>query len=320
MIVGDALSSAEIVLNGVPQGSCLGPVLFCLFINDLPLVVHHSTIKMFADDVKLYCSLTNSDEASLLQKDLDAVHNWCNANSMFVNENKCRVVHYFGKVEQSYQYHLAGHSILPVENFRDLGVHFDSSLRFDKHVSEVTRKANYQLLCLRRNFRKFNLHSFIAIYKSTVRPILEYNSSVWYPLNKNDRARVEKIQQRATKLVPYLKHLPYENRLHRLGLSSLQFRRDRADIINTFRIIKGIDNINTSQFFTFNDTNRTRYHPHKLYPSLSKRKIGQHSFYSRVWKPWNDIPPKTFLTDDINKFKTRLAETNFQSKSFLNNL
>ena len=107
MIVGDALSSAEIVLSGVPQGSCLGPVLFCLFINDLPLVVHHSTVKMFADDVKLYRSLTNSDEASLLQKDLDAVHNWCNANSMFVNKNKCRVVHYFGKVE---------HSILPVEN------------------------------------------------------------------------------------------------------------------------------------------------------------------------------------------------------------
>ena len=73
VIVGDALSSAEIVLSGVPQGSCLGPVLFCLFINDLPLVVHHSTIKMFADDVKLYCSLTNSDGASLLQKDLDAV-------------------------------------------------------------------------------------------------------------------------------------------------------------------------------------------------------------------------------------------------------
>ena len=76
VIVGDALSSAEMVLSGVPQGSCLGPVLFCLFINDLPLVVHHSTVKMFADDVKLYCSLTNSDEALLLQKDLDAVHNW----------------------------------------------------------------------------------------------------------------------------------------------------------------------------------------------------------------------------------------------------
>ena len=71
-IVGDALSSAEMVLSDAPQGSCLGLVLFCLFINDLPLVVHHSTVKMFTDDLKLYCSLTNSDEASLLQKDLDS--------------------------------------------------------------------------------------------------------------------------------------------------------------------------------------------------------------------------------------------------------
>ena len=80
----------------------------------------------------------------------------------------------------------------------------------------------------------------------------------------------KKIQQRATKLVPYLKHLLHENRLHRLGLPSLQFQRDRADIINTFRISKGIDNISTSQFFTFNDTNRTHYHPHKLYLTFKK--------------------------------------------------
>ena len=165
VIVGDTLSSADMVLSGIPQGSCLGPVLFCLFIKDLPLVVHHSTVKMFTDDVKLYCSLTNSDEASLLQKDLDALHNWCNVTSMFVNENKCKVIHYFHKVEQSYHYHL-GHSILPVENVHDLGDHFDSSLRFDRHVSEVTHKANYQRLCLRCNFLKFNLCSFIAIYKS----------------------------------------------------------------------------------------------------------------------------------------------------------
>ena len=50
------------------------------------------------------------------------------------------------------------------------------------------------------------------------------------------------------------------------------------------------------------------------------KKRGQHSFYSRVGKPLNDLPPKTFLTDDINRFKTKLAETSFQSKLFLNNL
>ena len=94
-------------------------------------------------------------------------------STLFANKNKHRVIHYFHKLAQSYHYHLAGHSILPVENVHDLGVHFDSSLRFERHVSEVTRKANYQLLCLKRNLRKFNLCSFIAVYKSIVQPLLD---------------------------------------------------------------------------------------------------------------------------------------------------
>ena len=114
MVVGDALYSAEMVLSDIPQGSCLSLVLFCLFINDLPLVVHHSTVKMIADHVKLDFSPTNSDEAPLLLKDLDAMHNWCTVNSNLSTKINV-VIHYFHEVEQSYHYHLIGHSILPMK-------------------------------------------------------------------------------------------------------------------------------------------------------------------------------------------------------------
>jgi hypothetical protein len=137
-------------------------------------------------------------------------------------------------------------SLLMVNQFQVLcsrpWVCFNWSLKFDKHVSDITHKANYQLLCLKHTFSKFNLCSLISLHVSTVCPILEYCSSVCNPLNKRNRERVEKVQCRATKLVPYLRHLPDQQRRRRLQLPSLQFWRDRDDLINTIRVVRNIDN------------------------------------------------------------------------------
>ena len=108
--VGEALSEGCGVLSGVPQGSCLGPVLFCLFINDLPQVIRHSTIKMFADDVKLYRGVTSPVDVTLLQGDLEVLFEWCNLNSMFVNQKKCHVMHYFMK-DVAYRYFIGDVSV-----------------------------------------------------------------------------------------------------------------------------------------------------------------------------------------------------------------
>ena len=316
--VGDALSSPMSVISGVPQGSCLGPVLFCLFINDLPGVVRNSTIKMFADDVKIYRPVMSEHEISLLQEDLVALGQWCTANSMFINETKCNAVHYLRRLPQHYHYFVVGKLISSVEYVCDLGICFDSSLKFNKHVSDITHKANYQLLRLRRTFSKFNLHSLISLYVSTVRPVLEYCSSVWYPLNKRDRERVERVQCRATKLIPYLSHLPYHQRMQRLQLPSLQFRRDRAVVINTFRIVRNIDNITPTHFFTFTEYSSTRQHQHKIYPPCSQKRLGQNSLSSRVWKTWNSLPSEIVASTTVQSFKSSLASTDFYTRSYHN--
>ena len=271
---------------------------------------------MFADDVKLYRSVLNEQEISLLQSDLDALRQWCIANCMFINETKCSTVHYLRRPSQHYPYLLDGKRIPSVEYIRDLGVCFDSCLKFDKHVSEITHRANYQLLRLKCTFSRFNLCSLISLYVSTVCPIHEYCSSVWFPLNKRERARIEKVQRRATKLVPYLRHLPYQQRMQRLQLPSLQFRRDRGDLINTFRIVKNIDNITPSHFFAFSRYNTTRQHQHKIHPPRPRTRLGQNSLSSRVCKPWNALPSETVDTLTIHTFKTKLASTNFHSRSF----
>lgn len=316
VVVGEAASQSIDVLSGVPQGSCLGPILFCIFINDLPSCVRHSSVKLFADDAKIYRPILTTDDEPMLQEDLDSITRWCESNSMFVNASKCAVLHYGNKNQPSRAYSLSGSQIPSEEFVRDLGVHFDTHLKFDRHVSTVVRNANYQLLTLKRNFRKFNLKNFMLLYKSFVRPVVEYNTSVWFPLNVTDEHRVEKIQRRATKMIPYLKHLPYAQRLTRLQLPSLHFRRRRTDLINTFKIIKGVDDIEVGKFFEFSHYHLTRQHPYKIYPPRTHRKIGHNSFVNRVTDSWNNLPPEVVEAGSVESFKNMLVDSQFYTSAF----
>ena len=204
---------------------------------------------MFADDVKLYLPVRDQNDVQLLQEDLDSLTYWCESNSIFINPSKCVVLHYARKLPPVHTYQLSGIRIPSNEIVRDLGVYFDTQLNFDKVVSEIVKNANYRLSSIRRSFSRFNLRNFLLLYKSMVRPLLEYNTSVWFPLSLTGEHRIEKVQRRATRLVPYLQCLSYPQRLSRLQLPSLKFRRRRNDLVNVFRIIKGMDDVDPNLFF-----------------------------------------------------------------------
>ena len=128
--------------------SCLDPILFCLFINDLPSSVQHFTVKMFADGVKLYLPVQDQNEVQLLQKDLDSLTYWCESNSMFINLSKCVVLHYARKLPPVHTYQLSGIRISCKELVSDHGLFFDTQLKFDRYVSEIVKNANYLLLVI----------------------------------------------------------------------------------------------------------------------------------------------------------------------------
>ena len=90
---------------------------------------------------------------------------------------------------------------------------------------------------------------FLALFKAIVRPHLEYASVVWSPLYKKDRIQIENVQRRATRIVPSLKGLNYSERLKRLGLPTLEYRRDRADMVEVYKILNKIDLANKDKLF-----------------------------------------------------------------------
>ena len=89
----------------------------------------------------------------------------------------------------------------------NLNIHFSTQQKFDKQVSAIVRNANYRLSSSKRSFGKFNLRNFLLFYKSLVLPLLEYNTSIWLPLNVMDEFHIEKIQRRMSRMIPYLQHL-----------------------------------------------------------------------------------------------------------------
>ena len=143
------LSLTEHVLSGVPQGSCLGPLLFLVYINDLPCCISHSTVNMFADDTALYYSSNNADEIlRRLNDDPENISKWIKLNGLALNPKKCEFM-VVGSLQRLRHFMLAstlminGIPIKRVEAFKYLGI-----------PALVCGKLNWSTLQQRRNYDK----------------------------------------------------------------------------------------------------------------------------------------------------------------------
>ncbi|KAK3863429.1 hypothetical protein Pcinc_030800 [Petrolisthes cinctipes] len=198
---------------------------------------------MFADDTKYYQILEDQDIG--LQEDIETNQSWANKMQMIFHPEKCKAVHLGSKnPHRSYMMASANHGQhqLAVEDMeKDLGITIDNKLQFSQHIQAQVNKANKILGAINKTLNKT---SFLHLYKSLIRPHLEYASVIWSPNLKRDKDDWEQIQLRATGLVEGISHLSYSERLVNLGLPTLQFRRKRADVVQTFMLLRGLDKVN----------------------------------------------------------------------------
>ena len=141
----------------------------------------------------------------------------------------------------------------------------DSKLNFHKHCASLVSKTNQHLSIIKRSFSSLEACTLLQLHKSLIRPILEYGNVVWGPRYKLDQLALEKVQWRATKLVPALYNHSYNERLHMLSLPSLYYRHRRGIMITTYNILTNKVNIDQSQFFQKRTSFTTRGHNFKLF-------------------------------------------------------
>jgi len=302
--VDNSLSSWRPVTSGIPQGSVLGPTLFLFFINDLPSVTQNE-VALFADDSKLYGTVAKVEDRESLQRDLHELGEWSAKWQLPFNEDKCSVIHY-GRHNAKHNYILNGKVIGKSDEEKDLGVLFDSSLDFERHITAATKKANSRLGIVRRGFRSLSEKPFSRLYKSLVRPLVEYANTVAHPTHKREADKLEGVQRRASKVPHTLKDLPYEERLKKLGIPTLEYRRKRADVLQTWRIVHQVDDLPEAEFFARAETNRTRGHSLKFQKKHSKTRIRKQAFSQRTVSSWNSLPESVVSAEKINTFKSRL--------------
>ena len=315
--VGESFSRETKVLSGIPQGSILGPILFTIFINDLPDEIECSC-KIFADDTKIY---NTTDNKNKLQRDLDKLIEWSDKWNLYFNASKCKVVHY-GNKNPNYSYDIKNKNdsvtLLTSDDEKDLGVTFDGELKFDKHIGNAIAKANRMIGIIKRSFTFRDKDTITRLYKTLVRPHLEYGNVIWHPLLKRQSISIEKVQRRATKLVKGIGHLSYEERLKQLQLPSLKFRRLRGDLIQTYKIFNKIDNIEKDHFFTLVNDKRTRNSFQKIFLKRVSCNVRKNSFSNRIAPSWNRLSQATKTAKNVNTFKDLLEkETKIMDKKFM---
>ena len=289
--------------SGIPQGSVLGPTLFAVFINDMPSYIS-SCCKMFADDAKIYRAVNCIEDARTLQMDVDNMVQWSKKWQLPFNVKKCTCIH-FGPANLKQVYTMGNHKLETVTEEKDHGVIIDDALKFHKQTAASIKKANNILGVMKRTFVELDLRTLPLIYKSMVRPHLEYGNVIWGPHYKGDQQGIEKVQRRATKLIPTIQHLPYNQRLRILNLPSLQYRRRRGDILQVFKIVTNKVNINMHDFFQFNKSH-TRGHQYKFLKLKSNKLVKDHCLSRRTFNDWNSLPLTIVQAETVNDFKNKL--------------
>jgi len=286
-----------------------------IFINDPEENIRSQVLK-FADDTKIFRRVGDSLDSDDMQQDLDTLVEWADRWQMEFNVGKCKVMH-VGKKNVKFPYHMRGNVLKEVELEKDLGVFISVDLKCSQQCVYACNKANKVMGMIRRTISYKEPRIMLGLFKTLVRPHIEYCSSAWNPFYKKDKELIEKVQHRFTKMILNMKGKSYEERITCLGLWTLEERRNRQDLIEVFKMFKGISRVSAQTLFTVDDNKKgTRGHHLKLIKARCTGEIARHFFSNRVVNRWNLLDQEAVDAPSINSFKAKLTKIRHNRMGF----
>ena len=165
---------------------------------------------------------------------------------------------------------------------KDIGVTFSADTKVSEQCGIAASKGNQIIGLIRRTITYKEKQLIVPLYKVIIRPHLEYCIHAWRPYRKKEIDKLEKIQRRATKMIPELRDLSYESRLLQCGFTTLETRILRGDQIEVFTIMNGYENVDRNMFVKLKEGSRTRGHKAALNKEQCRLDMRNYSFSQRV--------------------------------------
>ena len=241
-----------------------------------------------------------------MQDDLNRLTAWSDKWQLAFNVGKCKSLH-IGSRNTHHKYEMNGRKLDHIEEEKDLGVLIDERLDFHRQTAAAVKKANQVLGLVKRTFSVLDKITLPLLFTSLVRTHLEYGNVIWGPFYKMDIKAVERIQRKATKMVPEISHLSYEERLRQLKLPSLLHRRRRGDMIQMHNIVKDDVRVEKKLFANFQESS-TRGHNYKLHKSKASVHSRFNVFSNRAIDEWNSLPSRVVNADTKDSYKKEIDE------------
>jgi hypothetical protein len=314
VLVEGSKSSPVDVSSGVPQGTVLGPLLFLLYINDMPSSISPGTsLKLFADDAMLYRKINNPTDSDNLQHDLDRLIDWEQTWQMSFNPTKCQVMHITksrSPINNPYTIH--GTTLETVPTATHLGIDISNTLSWNTHINRIANKANSKLGFIKRNIKSVPQCIRTNAYMSLVRPHLEYCCSVWDPHTLKNIKRLEGVQHRAARFVVHNYSWEASGAALASDLSwpTLEQRRAEARLSNMYKLTHNLMDIDPTQYLTAGCRRTRSNHPYKYRQVQTSHNYYAYSYFPRTIVQWNRLPGNIVLTENLEAFRGALQGIN----------
>ena len=310
VVVDGEVSKSAPVISGVPQGTVMGPLLFLLYINDMPEVVSEGTfIRLFADDCLVYRLIHTTADQIILQNDLNKLQQWSEKWGMRFNPGKCEIMHIARSKPMTKFYELCGQFLSTVDSSKYLGVIISNNLDWHEQVCSVAKKANSVLQLISRNLHNCTRPTRALAYTSLVRQKMEYSSTVWDPHTQKDVNILERVNRRAARVVYkksfWDKDVSPTELIAELGWRTLEERRQHQRLTMLYKISNELVAIPPTQLSQ--PARQLRGHSKKFQTHRTTCDTVKYSFYARTIQEWNSLSEDTVTAPSVDSFKVKLS-------------
>ena len=242
VVTNGEISEEQDVISGVPQGTVLASILFIIMISDIDEEIKRCIVRCFADDTRLNMKVKTEQDKLVMQEDLNKIYKWAEENVMKFNEKKFEQMT-CGETKEidCVCYKTAtGTEIERKDKVKDLGVVTSSDLQFKEHIDSVVLACKIKQGNILRSFSTRKENEMMKLFKLNIRSKAEYCSIVWSPTQRKEINKIERIQKSFTKFIEGMEDKNYHEHLKCLKLFSLERRRERYMILNTWQQIEGL--------------------------------------------------------------------------------